>query len=88
MPSVTDGKREIFTATPTIQSKAGDINTPHGLSLLRHSLKALNVRISNHLHGCSALDQSSHYMKGSSNRLATKLFDQRYSHVPRRFRIV
>lgn len=71
MPSVTDGKREIFTATPALQSKAGDINTPHGLSLLWHSLKALNVRISNHLHGCSALAQSSHYMETSSNLLET-----------------
>lgn len=76
MPSVTDGKREIFTASPALQSKAGDINTPRGLSLLRHSLKALDVGISNQPHGCSALAQSSHYTKGSPNLPATKLFDQ------------
>lgn len=76
VPSVTDGKREIFTASPALQSKAGDINTPPGLSLLRHSLKALDVGISSQPHGCFALAQYSHYMKGSSNLLATKLFDQ------------
>ena len=76
MPSVTDGEREIFTARQALQSKTGDFNAPHGLSLLRQCLKALDVGISNQPCGCLVLAQSSHYMKWFSNLLATKLFDQ------------
>lgn len=75
MPSVTDGEREIFTAREALESEAGDFNAPHGLSLLRHSLKALDVGISSHPHGRSVLTQSSHYMS-FSNLLAIKLLDQ------------
>lgn len=76
VPSGTDGEREIFTARQALQSKAGDFNAPHGLSLLRHCLKALDVGISNQPHGRFVLAQSSHYIKCFSDLLTFQPFDQ------------
>lgn len=88
VPSVTDGEREIFTARQALQSKAGDFNAPHGLSVLQHCLKALDVGISNQPHGLSIPTQSSHYTECFSNLLAIKLFDQLTLVCPRRFQAV
>lgn len=76
VPSVTDGEREIFTARQALQSEAGDFNAPRSPSLLRRSLKALDVGISDQPRGRSVPAQSSHYTKHLSNLLAVKLFDQ------------
>lgn len=75
-PSVTDGEREIFTARQALQSKAGDFNAPHGPSLLRHSLKATDVGISDRPHGRSVLAQYSHLHQVLRRPLAIKPFDQ------------
>lgn len=82
-PLVTDGRRGIFTGSPAPQSKAGDFNTPHGLSLLRHSFKVVDVEISSQPHGGSVMALSLYNMKCFFNLLTTKLFDQLTTSCPK-----